>query len=68
MTREEHSIDPSEKALVLSSLEQDQLAGLKQHIPRRQLKGPEVFVLWSLRIYLLFMMAVVIYQALTTTR
>ncbi|HWW51925.1 MAG TPA: hypothetical protein VN044_09355 [Verrucomicrobiae bacterium] len=68
MTREKHSIDPSEKALVLSSLEQDQLAGLKQHIPRRQLKGPEVVVLWSLRIYLLFMMAVVIYQVLSTSR
>jgi hypothetical protein len=68
MTREEHTIDPSEKALVLSSLEQDQLAGRKQHIPRRQLKGLEVFVLWSLRIYLLFMMAVVIYQIWSTTR
>jgi hypothetical protein len=68
MTREEHSIDSSEKALVLSSLEQDQLAGLKQHIPRRQLKGLEVFVLWSLRIYVLFMMAVVVYQVWSTTR
>jgi hypothetical protein len=58
------AISPADKNLVLSSLERDQLAGLKKkkHIPRRHLKGFEVCVLWSLRIYLLFMMAVVIYQ------
>jgi len=49
--------------LVLSSLEPEQLAGLKKHlIPRRHLKGLEKFVMWSLRIYLLFMVVVVIYQ------
>jgi hypothetical protein len=49
--------------MVLSSLEPEQLAGLKKHlIPRRHLKGPEKFVMWSLRIYLLFMIVVVIYQ------
>jgi hypothetical protein len=49
--------------LVLSSLEHDQLARAKKHaIPRRHLKGPELVVLWSLRVYLLFMMAVVVYQ------
>jgi hypothetical protein len=57
------SIAPSDQELVLSSLERDQLAGLKKHlIPRRHLGGLEKFVLWSLRIYLLFMMAVVVYQ------
>jgi hypothetical protein len=30
----------------------------KHHIPRRHLEGPELVVLWSLRLYLLFMMAV----------
>jgi hypothetical protein len=61
------SITSSDQQLVLSSLEPEQLAGLKKHlIPRRHLKGPEKFVMWSLRIYLLFMMAVVIYQVLTT--
>jgi hypothetical protein len=56
-------ITPSDQELVLSSLERDQLAGLKKHlIPRRHLKGPEKLVLWSLRIYLLFMVAVVVYQ------
>ena len=57
------SITSSDEELVLSSLEPEQLAGLKKHlIPRRHLTGLEKFVLWSLRIYLLFMMAVVIYQ------
>jgi hypothetical protein len=57
------SITSSEQELVLASLEPDQLAGLKkQLIPRRHLGGLEKFVLWSLRIYLLFMMAVVVYQ------
>ena len=52
--------------LVLSSLEHDQLARAKKHhIPRRILKGPELVVLWGLRIYLLFMMAVVVYQVWT---
>jgi hypothetical protein len=49
--------------LVLSSLEHGQLVKAKRHhIPRRHLKGPELLVLWALRIYLLFMMAVVVYQ------
>ena len=57
------SITSSDQELVLSSLERDQLAGLKkQLIPKRYLSGLEKFVLWSLRIYLLFMMAVVVYQ------
>jgi hypothetical protein len=52
--------------LVLSSLEHDQLVRAKKHhIPRRILKGPELAVLWALRIYLLFMMAVVVYQVWT---
>jgi hypothetical protein len=58
-----NSITSSDQELVLSSLEPEQLAGLKKHlIPRRHLTGLEKFTLWSLRIYLLFMMAVVIYQ------
>jgi hypothetical protein len=53
----------SDESWVLSSLEHDQLVRAKKHhIPRRQLKGPELLVLSALRIYLLFMMAVVIYQ------
>jgi hypothetical protein len=57
------SISTADQTLVLSSLEHDQLVGVKKHhIPRRHLKGPELLVLWSLRIYLLFMMAVVASQ------
>ena len=57
------SITSSDQELVLSSLEPEQLARLKKHlIPRRHLKGPEKFVMWSLRIYLLFMIVVVIYE------
>jgi len=61
------SISSSDQELVLSSLEPEQLAGLKKHhIPRRRLGGPEKLVLWSLRIYVLFMMVVVIYQVWTS--
>jgi len=53
----------TDESWILSSLEHDQLVGAKKHhIPRRHFNGPELVVLWSLRIYLLFMMAVVIYQ------
>jgi hypothetical protein len=63
------SITPSDQQLVLSSLEPEQLARLKKHlIPRRHLKGPEKFVMWSLRIYLLFMMVAVVYQVWTSLR
>ena len=56
----------SEEDLVLSTLEPDQLAeAKKQPVPRRHLKGSELLVLWFLRIYLLFMIAVVVYQAWT---
>jgi hypothetical protein len=59
----------SEEELVLSTLEPEQLAeAKKQRVPRRRLKGRELLVLWFLRIYLLFMMAVVAYQAWTAAR
>jgi len=58
-----------DQSWVLSSLEHDQLVRAKKHfIPRRHLKGPELAVLWGLRIYLLFMMAVVFYQVWTAAR
>jgi hypothetical protein len=58
----------SERDLVLSTLEPDQLAeAKKRHVPRRRLRGPELLILWFLRIYLLFMIAVVVYQAWTGT-
>jgi hypothetical protein len=60
---------PSDQTWVLSSLEPDQLANAKKHpIPRRHLKGPELLVLWVLRLYLIFMMAVVGYQVWIAAR
>jgi hypothetical protein len=47
---------------VLASLEPDQLASTKHHFSRCSLKGRQVLLLWSLRIYLLLMIFVVIYQ------
>lgn len=62
----QNSAELSDQELVLSTLEPDQLAEAKKvRVPRRHLKGTELAVLWFLRIYLLFMMAVVAYQAWT---
>jgi hypothetical protein len=53
----------SDKRWILASLEHDQLVKAKKHnIPRRVLKGPELLLLWALRVYLLFMMTIVAYQ------
>jgi hypothetical protein len=62
--KSDESLDiASNRSLVLSSLEHDQLANAKkQPISRRKLKGTELFVLWALRAYVLFMMTVVGYQ------
>jgi hypothetical protein len=58
-----------DQELVLSSLEPEQLAALKKRpIPRRHLRGFEKLLLWSLRTYVLFMIAVVIYQVLAGAR
>ena len=62
-------IDAAEQNLVLSTLEPDQLAeAKKQHVPRRRLKAAELAVLWALRVYLLFMIVVVVYQAVAGAR
>jgi hypothetical protein len=63
MKNEDTHEEPSDQSWVLSSLEHDQLVRARKHpIPRRRLKGPELLILWALRLYLLFMMAVVAYQ------
>ena len=67
--KEHSSITTSDQELVLSLLEPEQLAGLKKHvIPRRRLRGLTRLVVWSLRIYLLFMTVVVIYEVWTGVR
>jgi hypothetical protein len=48
----------------LSTLEPGQFSEAKRaHVPRRHLKRWEVVLFWFLRIYVLFMLAVVVYQA-----
>ncbi len=64
--KDNNSWRPSDEDLVLSALEPDQLAeAKKQRIPRRPLGRGELLVLWFLRVYLLFMVVVVVYQAWT---
>lgn len=56
-------VSPAAKDMVLSALEREQLTGMKKQIlPKRKLTGVEVAVLWSLRIYLVFMVVVVVYK------
>jgi hypothetical protein len=65
----ENSISNSDQTWVLSTLEPDQLVKAKKHpIPRRHLKGPQLLLLWTLRLYLIFMMTVVAYQVWLAAR
>jgi len=63
--KETAHVSTADQTLVLSSLEHDQ-TGRSQETPhsRRHFETPELIVLWALRLYLLFMMAVVGYQVL----
>jgi hypothetical protein len=66
---EDNTINAADQEMVLSSLEPDQLAAAtRHHLPRRKLNRAQMLIFWSLRIYLLFMIAVVIYQVLTGQR
>jgi len=62
-------ISEEEVGWVLSNLERDQLVQEKSApVPRRKLRGGELVLVWALRIYLIFMMAVVLWQAWTAVR
>ncbi len=69
MKDEHEHASAAETDLVLSTLEHDQLVTSKrQPVPRRKLKGGELALAWALRLYLVFMMIVVFWQAWLAVR
>ncbi len=55
---------------VMTALEPDQLISTKEHhhCPRRRLTRTEMILFWGLRIYLVFMVGVGVYQIWTGVR
>lgn len=59
----------SQDKFVTAVLEPDQLSQAHRFpVPRKHLRGRQLLVLWLLRIYLLFMIAVVVYQVWSGAR
>ncbi len=51
-----------EEGRVIRALEPDQLAAARKSISRIELRGGKLWLLWLLRIYVVVMAALVIYQ------
>jgi hypothetical protein len=66
----ETEVSREELTTVMTELEPDQLISTKEHhhCPRRRLTRAEMLLFWALRIYLVFMVGVVVYQIWTSVR
>jgi len=66
----EVDVTREELSSVMTALEPDQIISTKEHhhCPRRQLTRIEMILFWALRIYLVFMVGVVVYQIWTGAR
>ncbi len=63
-------VSREELTSVMTALEPDQIVSTKErhHCPRRRLTRTEMLLFWGLRIYLVFMVGVVVYQIWTGMR
>jgi len=63
-------VSREELTSVMTALEPDQIIFTKEHhhCPQRQLTRIEMVLFWGLRIYLVFMVGVVVYQIWTGVR
>ncbi|HEX4038489.1 MAG TPA: hypothetical protein VHX37_10565 [Acidobacteriaceae bacterium] len=69
MAEHHEHITAEDTRLALAELEPDQLVAEKSApVPRRRLGPGALVLLWALRIYLLFMLAVVFWQAWIAVR